>query len=342
MYNSHGHGHFYSRSSSGEYGYGYDVGQAGRDFLNGGMGGEKQVTQQPLVTGTSVLGLKYADGIMLAADNLASYGSLARFKDIQRLYPLYSSSAAHPGQTSQSTAGAGVLSESAPNPSNSAKTESEVMADKESKEKDPKDEKKDEKKAQSRSSHTCLAVAGDMSDFQYLKKILEGVVTKERAQSTTDAHPALAPEQIYEYLSNVMYARRSKMNPLWNAIVLGGVKDGKSFLGYIDLLGTTYQAPTLATGFASHFAQPLLREAYEEREAAGKRGEKEGLLLSREEAEAVLDNCMKVLFYRDARSLNKYQIATITDAGIDISASRENQTEWKFAEGLRGYGPQKQ
>jgi len=51
--------------------------------------------------------------------------------------------------------------------------------------------------------------------------------TKERAQSTTDAHPALAPEQIYEYLGNVMYARRSKMNPLWNAIVLGGVKDGK-------------------------------------------------------------------------------------------------------------------
>jgi 20S proteasome subunit beta 7 len=78
-----------------------------------------------------------------------------------------------------------------------------------------------------------------------------------------------------------------------------------SFLGYVDLLGTTYQAPTLATGFASHFAQPLLREAYEEREAAGKRGEKEGLLLSREEAEAVLDNGMKVLFYRDARSLNK-------------------------------------
>lgn len=27
-------------------------------------------TQQPLVTGTSVLGLKYKDGVMLAADNL--------------------------------------------------------------------------------------------------------------------------------------------------------------------------------------------------------------------------------------------------------------------------------
>ena len=37
------------------------------------------------MTGTSVLGLQYKDGVMLAADNLASYGSLARFMDIRRL-----------------------------------------------------------------------------------------------------------------------------------------------------------------------------------------------------------------------------------------------------------------
>ncbi|KAJ2999549.1 hypothetical protein NUW54_g6920 [Trametes sanguinea] len=50
-----------------------------------------QRTQQPIVTGTSVLGIKFKDGVMLAADNLASYGSLARFKDIQRLHPVGSS-----------------------------------------------------------------------------------------------------------------------------------------------------------------------------------------------------------------------------------------------------------
>lgn len=42
-------------------------------------------TQSPIVTGTSVLGLKFKDGVMLAADNLASYGSMARFQDIERL-----------------------------------------------------------------------------------------------------------------------------------------------------------------------------------------------------------------------------------------------------------------
>lgn len=38
------------------------------------------------MTGTSVLGVKYDGGVMLAADNLASYGSLARFDDVQRLH----------------------------------------------------------------------------------------------------------------------------------------------------------------------------------------------------------------------------------------------------------------
>ena len=42
-------------------------------------------TLRPIVTGTSVLGIKYADGVMIAADTLCSYGSLARFKGISRM-----------------------------------------------------------------------------------------------------------------------------------------------------------------------------------------------------------------------------------------------------------------
>ena len=40
----------------------------------------------------------------------------------------------------------------------------------------------------------------------------------------------------------------------------------RSFLGYVDLLGTTYTASTLATGYGSMIAQPLLRQAVEGRE----------------------------------------------------------------------------
>lgn len=34
--------------------------------------GPKQNTQQPIVTGTSVIAIKYRDGVVMAADNLGS------------------------------------------------------------------------------------------------------------------------------------------------------------------------------------------------------------------------------------------------------------------------------
>ena len=67
------------------------------------------------------------------------------------------------------------------------------------------------------------------------------------------------------------------------------------FLSYVDLLGTTYSASTIATGYGAYIAQPLLRNAVEGREND----------LTEEQARAILEQCMKVLFYRDARSLNK-------------------------------------
>jgi 20S proteasome subunit beta 7 len=42
-------------------------------------------TTRPIVTGTTVIGMKYNGGVMLASDTLASYGSLARYKDVRRI-----------------------------------------------------------------------------------------------------------------------------------------------------------------------------------------------------------------------------------------------------------------
>ncbi|KIM30467.1 hypothetical protein M408DRAFT_328051 [Serendipita vermifera MAFF 305830] len=225
-------------------------------------------TQQPIVTGSSVIGLKYKDGVMLAADNLASYGSLARYKDVQRLHPVGTS--------------------------------------------------------------TILGAGGDMSDFQYIQHTLDSLIIEE---FTYDDGNKLGPTEIYQYLSRIMYNRRSKMNPLWNSLVVGGIKsDGESFLGYVDLLGTTYQSPTIATGFGSYIAQPLLRNAVDEHPEP----------LTEEEALSIIQKCMKTLFYRDARSLNKYQVAKVTAEGVTISDPIEAPTVWGFAEGIRGYGAQTQ
>jgi len=42
-------------------------------------------TLSPYVTGSSVLGVKYAGGVMIACDTLCSYGSQARYKEVQRV-----------------------------------------------------------------------------------------------------------------------------------------------------------------------------------------------------------------------------------------------------------------
>lgn len=46
---------------------------------------DKQATTKPIVTGGSVLGLKYSEGVLLCSDTLGSYGSMAMFKEIPRM-----------------------------------------------------------------------------------------------------------------------------------------------------------------------------------------------------------------------------------------------------------------
>lgn len=46
---------------------------------------------------------------------------------------------------------------------------------------------------------------------------------------------SLGPKEVHNYLTRVMYNRRNKFNPLWNTLVLGGVKNGESYLGMVRL-----------------------------------------------------------------------------------------------------------
>lgn len=66
-------------------------------------------------------------------------------------------------------------------------------------------------------------------------------------------------------------------------------------MAYVDLLGVTYKSTTMATGYGAYIAQPLLRSAVEGHENE----------LTEEEARKILENSLRVLYYRDARSLNK-------------------------------------
>jgi len=152
-------------------------------------------------------------------------------------------------------------------------------------------------------SRTLLGTSGDISDFQYLSKILHQYHVTEVCYN--DGH-LMSPKQWYTALAAVLYKRRSESNPLWTANVLAGVEDdGSIFLGSCDLLGTQFQADSIATGYGAHFAQPLLRDATEMAQARNSP-------LTEQEAFNVIEKCMKVLYYRDARSIDKVKKITHT------------------------------
>ncbi|KAF2435107.1 proteasome endopeptidase complex, beta subunit [Tothia fuscella] len=231
-----------------------------------------QHTQSPVVTGTSVVAIKYKDGVVIAADNLASYGSLARFTDVKRLRKFNSS--------------------------------------------------------------TVLGFGGDVSDMQYLDRLLNDLDVKENYSHADDEASQLSANNLHTYLSKVMYKRRTDFNPLWNHILVAGISsESEPFLASVDLLGTTFSSPSLATGYGAHLAQPIMRKLVPDEEAV--KG------ISKEQAVDVVKECMKVLFYRDARSMDGYSIAVISKEGIEIKENEklENQS-WQFAERIRGYGTQ--
>ncbi|KAK1833862.1 nucleophile aminohydrolase [Podospora conica] len=237
--------------------------------------GPKQATQSPVVTGTSVIGIKFKDGVVIAADNLASYGSLARFTDVKRLRVFLDTS--------------------------------------------------------------IVGFGGDVSDMQYLDRHLSKLAIEE----AYDADPSAAPgagvlnaANLHKYLQRLFYARRNKFDPLWNQVLVAGL-DGASrpFLSSVDLRGTAFTSPSLATGFGAMLAQPILRTHAPTEEAAA--------ALTREQAVEAVKECMKVLYYRDARSLDRYSIAVVTKEGVELKEDEQLEKQsWAFAERIKGYGTQ--
>ncbi|EFC45767.1 proteasome subunit beta [Naegleria gruberi] len=169
-------------------------------------------------------------------------------------------------------------------------------------------------------NNTLIGASGEYSDFQYIVDLLEKLVDKDFC---ADDKIETQPKAIFQYLVRIMYNRRNKFNPLWNTLIVAGVKDGKSFLGYTDLLGSNFEDDTMASGYGAYLAKPILRKFLDE-----KGGDVNNI--TEQEAKDVLEKCMKVLYYRDARSINKIQIATANETGLNVTEPYSLQTEWAF------------
>lgn len=78
-----------------------------------------------------------------------------------------------------------------------------------------------------------VGISGDVSDMQYLLEILDELSVEHNYDNDeySDNVDQLEPDYIFTYLANLMYHRRTKMNPLWNALIVAGVnsKTGEPF-----------------------------------------------------------------------------------------------------------------
>ncbi|PNH10226.1 Proteasome subunit beta type-4 [Tetrabaena socialis] len=217
------------------------------------LGDPRQHTKYPYVTGSSVVAIKYKDGVLVGCDMLGAYGSTKRYKSTQRIHQV--------------------------------------------------------------NSKCVVAAGGEVSDFQHIITLLDELTTDDYR---TDDGIELTPQEVYSYLCRVMYNRRNKFDPLWNSLVVGGVQGGVPFLGMVGMIGTHYTDSHVTTGFANQLARPLFRERQHDD-------------MSEEDALALMYDALKVCYYRDKVSINKFQIAKVTkDAGTSISEPFALEMRWDY------------
>lgn len=82
-------------------------------------------------------------------------------------------------------------------------------------------------------------------------------------------------------------------------------------------IGTHYTDNIVGTGYGAYLGLPLLRKKYKDNMSAA-------------EARVLLEDTMKVLLYRDCRTLNSIQIANITSKGVEITEPYKLDTKWEY------------
>lgn len=222
----------------------------------------RQHTTRPILTGGSVLGVVYDGGVMLAADTLLSYGSMAKVQTAQRLQAVEGTS-------------------------------------------------------------TVIGGSGEYSDFMKIVDTLQEEALQEQTTVglmdslySDRSSTAMTAAKTWNYLRMIMYSRRNKFDPYWNDLLVAGMDEqGQPFLGSVDKIGTTVKDNFLATGFGGYMAIPLLREKWRPDLTEG-------------EARALLEDCCKVLFYRDCKAGQQIQLAKCSGGKVLISEPYQLETVW--------------
>lgn len=218
------------------------------------------------MNGGSVIAIKYDGGVLMAADCLLAYGSLAKQPNVPRIRTL--------GRTS------------------------------------------------------ALCCTGDYADFGVMWQELDDLVQESRMDQS--ATPSVADEpsskQLFNYMHRTVYQGRNNFEPLMCKFVMIGsetnaeTNETTPFIGVCDSVGTRWTEDCAASGMAAYNCLPLMRRALELKKN-----------LTRDEAMAVIHDCCRVIFYRECRAINRFQIADATAAKVTISDPFIVETNFEFS-----------
>ncbi|EYC25591.1 hypothetical protein Y032_0011g1290 [Ancylostoma ceylanicum] len=193
-------------------------------------------------------------------------------------------------------------------------------------------------------NNIIVAFGGDHADFQWLQNVIERQVLTWKMIGQD-----LSPKALHGYLTSLMYARyvfpfgvlglglntllysRTRMNPLWNTLIVAGVEDEEKnnketsnpFIGVITQKGVAYQTKHVATGIAAM----LLNQAVEDEWR--KKGEK----LTRPEAEAILRKALELTIYHDCCADNDFELGVVdAEEGVILGKQETIIGDWSIAE----------
>jgi len=166
----------------------------------------------------------------------------------------------------------------------------------------------------------CVAAfSGLMSDISFLKKLI-------REELEADNMRKMDPQGIHKMVQRILYAKRSQGRPLSVSVIISGInrKQNKIFdvtdengrmIGVANSKGNFWFDESVALSFASNFALPLIRDKKLDE-------------MSREEAVSFMEECLRVMCYRDTRSTNRIQISISDFFKTEVLEPYCIKTDW--------------
>ncbi|KAI6180134.1 Proteasome subunit beta [Aphelenchoides besseyi] len=172
--------------------------------------------------------------------------------------------------------------------------------------------------------NVVVGFSGDYADFQWLQNVIE---RQEEDIKTYHTNTKLTAKGLWNYLTTLLYYRRSQMNPIWNTLVVAGMQPEPTydnlvpFIGVITNRGVAYETKAVATAMG----QMILTETMQ-RDARAR-----DFKYNRDEALDLLAKMVEIMKYRDTSATGDYDITTVDAQGVTLHKPKKVIGNWDVA-----------